>query len=107
MRSAMSHSQVSSCHYSPAPSTDAVGGMRAGRAHACKLGLEGIVSKRRHSRYRSGRSPNCFALSAFNRCQPPNLMASAPTMRPMSGVRAGGRLDNCRVGSERDNLVAV
>jgi bifunctional non-homologous end joining protein LigD len=25
-------------------------------AHACKLGLEGIVSKRRDSRYRSGRS---------------------------------------------------
>jgi ATP-dependent DNA ligase len=25
-------------------------------AHACKLGLEGIVSKRRNSRYRSGRS---------------------------------------------------
>jgi ATP-dependent DNA ligase len=27
-------------------------------AHACKLGLEGIVSKRRNSRYRSGRSPD-------------------------------------------------
>jgi bifunctional non-homologous end joining protein LigD len=27
-------------------------------AHACKLGLEGIVSKRRDSRYRSGRSPH-------------------------------------------------
>jgi ATP-dependent DNA ligase len=26
--------------------------------HACKLGLEGIVSKRRNSRYRSGRSPD-------------------------------------------------
>ena len=26
-------------------------------AHACKLGLEGIVSKRLGSRYRSGRSP--------------------------------------------------
>jgi hypothetical protein len=25
--------------------------------HACKLGLEGIVSKRKHSAYRSGRSP--------------------------------------------------
>src|SRR5207249_2952062 len=28
-------------------------------------------------------TPNCFAYSAFNRCQPPNFMASAPTMRPM------------------------
>ena len=27
-------------------------------AHACKLGLEGIVSKRRSSSYRSGRSPD-------------------------------------------------
>jgi bifunctional non-homologous end joining protein LigD len=27
-------------------------------AHACKLGLEGIVSKRKDSRYRSGRSPD-------------------------------------------------
>jgi ATP-dependent DNA ligase len=26
--------------------------------HACKLGLEGIVSKRRDSGYRSGRSPD-------------------------------------------------
>jgi bifunctional non-homologous end joining protein LigD len=27
-------------------------------AHACKIGLEGIVSKRRDSAYRSGRSPD-------------------------------------------------
>ena len=26
--------------------------------HACKMGLEGIVSKRLSSRYRSGRSPD-------------------------------------------------
>jgi bifunctional non-homologous end joining protein LigD len=26
--------------------------------HACKLGLEGIVSKRKDSSYRSGRSPD-------------------------------------------------
>jgi bifunctional non-homologous end joining protein LigD len=26
--------------------------------HACRLGLEGIVSKRKDSRYRSGRSPD-------------------------------------------------
>ena len=30
-------------------------------AHACKLGLEGIVSKRKDSRYRSGRSPDTRA----------------------------------------------
>jgi bifunctional non-homologous end joining protein LigD len=27
-------------------------------AHACRLGLEGIVSKRKDSPYRSGRSPD-------------------------------------------------
>ena len=27
-------------------------------AHACKMGLEGIVSKRKASTYRSGRSPD-------------------------------------------------
>jgi bifunctional non-homologous end joining protein LigD len=27
-------------------------------AHACKLGIEGIVSKRKDSAYRSGRSPD-------------------------------------------------
>jgi len=27
-------------------------------AHACRLGLEGIVSKRKDSRYRAGRSPD-------------------------------------------------
>jgi ATP-dependent DNA ligase len=27
-------------------------------AHACKMGLEGVVSKRKDSRYRSGRSPD-------------------------------------------------
>src|ERR1035438_874290 len=26
-------------------------------------------------------TPNCFAYSAFHRCQPPNFMASAPTDR--------------------------
>jgi bifunctional non-homologous end joining protein LigD len=26
--------------------------------HACKMGLEGIVSKRRSSRYQSGRTPH-------------------------------------------------
>lgn len=30
-----------------------------------------------------GSTPNCFAYSAFNRCQPPNFMASVPAMRPM------------------------
>src|SRR5947207_8623104 len=28
-------------------------------------------------------TPNCLAYSAFSRCQPPNFIASGPTMRPM------------------------
>ena len=31
-------------------------------AHACKMGLEGIVSKRKDSPYRSGRSPDWLKL---------------------------------------------
>jgi ATP-dependent DNA ligase len=34
--------------------------------HACKLGLEGIVSKRRGSRYESGRSPDWIKLKNPN-----------------------------------------
>jgi ATP-dependent DNA ligase len=41
-------------------------------AHACKLGLEGIVSKRRDSGYRSGRSPQLMA-----RVTGSNLLARA------------------------------
>src|SRR5262249_59163139 len=32
-------------------------------AHACKMGLEGIVSKRKDSAYRSGRSPEPLLLA--------------------------------------------
>jgi len=35
-------------------------------AHACKLGLEGIVSKRKDSAYRSGRSPDWFKMKNAN-----------------------------------------
>ena len=31
-------------------------------AHACKMGLEGIVSKRKNSAYRSSRSPDWFKM---------------------------------------------
>jgi len=31
--------------------------------HTCKLGLEGIVSKRKKSPYRSGRSPNWLKMT--------------------------------------------
>ena len=35
-------------------------------AHACKMGLEGIVSKRLGSRYRSGRSPDWLKMKNSN-----------------------------------------
>ena len=35
-------------------------------AHACKLGLEGIVSKRKDSMYRSGRSPDWLKMKNAN-----------------------------------------
>jgi len=34
--------------------------------HACKLGLEGIVSKRKDSSYRSGRSPYWLKMKNAN-----------------------------------------
>jgi bifunctional non-homologous end joining protein LigD len=33
-------------------------------AHACKLGLEDIVSKRKDSMYRSGRSPDWLKMKS-------------------------------------------
>jgi bifunctional non-homologous end joining protein LigD len=33
-------------------------------AHACKMGLEGIVSKRKDSMYRSGRSPDWLKMKS-------------------------------------------
>jgi len=35
-------------------------------AHACKLGLEGVVSKRKDSAYRSGRSPDWLKMKNAN-----------------------------------------
>jgi hypothetical protein len=44
-------------------------------AHACKMGLEGIVSKRRDSRYRSGRS------SDWIKSKNPNAPAANPGLQ--------------------------
>jgi ATP-dependent DNA ligase len=40
------------------PAQEAPNSIQAVSRHACKMGLEGIVSKRLGSRYRSGRSPD-------------------------------------------------
>jgi len=45
-------------HWLPASIRIATGTRCPPFAHACKLGLEGIVSKRKDSVYRSGRSPD-------------------------------------------------
>jgi hypothetical protein len=39
---------------------------RPAGCHACKLGLEGIVSKRKGSAYRSGRSPDWLKMKNSN-----------------------------------------
>ena len=48
-------------------------------AHACKMGLEGIVSKRKDSRYRSGRSPDWLKMKKPGVCG--------------GDARGGGRLE--------------
>ena len=48
-------------------------------AHACKMGLEGIVSKRKDSPYRSGRSPDWRKMKNAN----------APAVKRESGRRLG------------------
>ena len=52
-------------------------------AHACKMGLEGIVSKRRASRYRSGRS-TCLAQD-----EEPGLRGSEARRRRTGGGSRG------------------
>jgi hypothetical protein len=49
---------------------------------ACKLGLEGIVSKRKDSAYRSGRSPDWLKMK--------NMGCSCPTFRKTVRPSAGG-----------------
>jgi ATP-dependent DNA ligase len=51
-------------------------------AHACKMGLEGIVSKRKASLYRSGRSPDWLKSK--------NPGCEAATTSGTLGARAGG-----------------
>jgi ATP-dependent DNA ligase len=50
-------------------------------AHACKMGLEGIVSKRKDSTYRSGRSPDWLKMK--------NPEASAVKREAESAKRRG------------------
>jgi hypothetical protein len=52
--------------------------------HVCKLGLEGIVSKRLGSRYRSGRSTDGSS-------SPGNTWASVSEFRPLSQPTGVGR----------------
>ena len=51
--------------------------------HACKLGLEGIVSKRKDSRYRSGRSPDWI------KSKNPDALASETPRQPEIRIRSG------------------
>ncbi len=58
-------------------------------AHACKMGLEGIVSKRKDSIYRSGRSPDWLKMK--NSDAPAVKREAEEDWRPATGrVRSGG-----------------
>ena len=50
--------------------------------HACKLGLEGIVSKRKDSPYRSGRSPDWRSFPIDRPCQRPAAFGSGSQRPP-------------------------
>jgi len=58
-------------------------------AHACKMGLEGIVSKRKDSTYRSGHSPDWVKMknsSAYSaQCRQERLRS--PSSTPSATVR--------------------
>src|SRR5262249_32527871 len=68
--------------------------------HACKLGLEGVVSKRKDSAYRSGRSPDwlkmkCGARFDSQRCNSSEIFVARPLkfshmgnsgLKPYSGL---------------------
>ena len=63
--------------------------------HACKLGLEGIVSKRKDSRYRCGRSPDWRLLkrnlvSSSNPLPPPPPAEKAPASKDKTGQASTG-----------------
>ena len=64
-------------------------------AHACKMGVEGIVSKRLGSRYRSGRSPDWLPPAARSQ------QARNPTSRQPGGYAGRGQ------GRVRGELEAV
>jgi bifunctional non-homologous end joining protein LigD len=55
-------------------------------AHACKMGLEGIVSKRLGSRYRSGRSPDWLK---FKNPQAPAVKREAEEEWGARNIRSG------------------
>jgi bifunctional non-homologous end joining protein LigD len=62
-------------------------------AHACKMGLKGIVSKRKDSPYRSGRSPHWLkmknpAAPAVKREEKEDCVNAAVKNRPPKDERA-------------------
>jgi hypothetical protein len=60
-------------------------------AHACKMGLEGIVSKRKDSAYRSGRSPDWLKMErgparprpSANNMTPAGMASQRPIGEPL------------------------
>jgi ATP-dependent DNA ligase len=66
-------------------------------AHACKLGLEGIVSKRRDSRYRSGRSPD-WLKSKNPACEAVRREANRPGRNITGVTTVSAELEAKRLG---------
>jgi bifunctional non-homologous end joining protein LigD len=63
------------------------GNGRLSSAHACKLRLEGIVSKRKDSAYRSGRSPAWLKMKKFCAVSCPAGTPAAPEEKTTRGSR--------------------
>jgi hypothetical protein len=59
-------------------------------AHACKLGLEGIVSKRKDSAYRSGRSPDWLKMKNPDAAAVKREVGLVKGARKMSVAPPGG-----------------
>jgi ATP-dependent DNA ligase len=73
--------------------------------HACKLGLEGIVSKRKDSPYRSGRSPDWLKMKnadapAVKREAEEDWNVDWPLFRGQEHQTAGKRFGGALLGQE-------
>jgi hypothetical protein len=62
-------------------------------AHACKMGLEGIVSKRKDSHYRSGRSPHWIKSKNPENEVEPKMPEARKAQATLPGIRLQSRFE--------------